>query len=188
MVCGFIDKGSYRAILTSHYCLFPQSPHFRCEKGWQLCSKCSKPERPTQHLLSCRRVEIVELFLHFSSHCKFMWTDQRARWPRLCGQRLLSRPADLIRATLLVLGRIMSRFLVGAVSMPEANLPSMCLSKHERCEQGDPDSLPRALWDRRHKAIRLNTVWDTFEYREALTGVSLHYDTLGVSYKIKAAV
>lgn len=42
---------------------------------------------------NCRAV------LYFSFHCKFMHIDQRAIWPRLCGLRLLSRPADLIQAT-----------------------------------------------------------------------------------------
>lgn len=71
--------------------------------------------------------------------------------------QLLSMPADFIGVTLLVVGgRIMSRFLADAMSMPEANLPSVPLTKHEQCEHGDSKSLTSAPWDCRHGGMLLN--------------------------------
>lgn len=66
-----------------------------------------------------------------------------ALWAKTIVQACRSNPGHATCC----MGRIMSRFLADAMSMPEANLPSMCLSKHEHCEQGDPRSLPSALRD-----------------------------------------
>lgn len=75
---------------------------FFCEKEDSSAANGSKPVHATKYLFSCYPVEIAELFLFFGFHCKFMCIDQKPIWPWLCGLRLLSRPVDLIRATLLV--------------------------------------------------------------------------------------
>lgn len=160
---AYIDLSFY-----SPYCLFlPSPPHSPWSR--QLCSICNEPVHATPFLFSCHQVEIAELFLYFRFHCKFMCIDRSAIWPQLCGLKLLSRPADLLWAlNTSCMGRIRSRFLADAVSMPEANLPYTSLSKHEHCEQRDPRGLPSAPRDCGHMGIWLNTVWGMFKYGKRL--------------------
>lgn len=63
-----------------------------------------------------------------------MCIDQEFIWPQIVVQAYRPYPGH----TTCCMVRIMSRFLADAVSMPEANLPSTCLSKHEHWERGDP--------------------------------------------------
>lgn len=88
-----------------------------------------------------------------------MCKDQKHIWAQLCGLRLLSGPAELIPGQApCCIGGIMSRVLADAVGVPEANMSSMCLSKHKHSKQGDSKSLPSAPREHGHKGIWLNTV------------------------------
>lgn len=133
--------------------LFPPSPRFCC------CTK-SVPVVP---FLFSSNGKLQSSFL------KFMCMDQRAVWPLFCRAKIVvqthrSNPGH----TTCCIGRIMRRFLADAVSTPEAILPSMCLSKHEHCEQRDPRSLQSALRDCGHEGIWVNTAWDVFKWDASL--------------------